>query len=340
MIRLNKHLLLLLTVILISAFPGCKKGEEKLKGTWTRMGDFPGGKRSYAVSFVIGQYGYLCTGMDDYNRLHDVWRYDPAGDSWTERSPFPGIERTGAVAFSIGNKGYLGLGYDGANYLNDFWEYEPSTDTWTQKASFPGSARYGAVGFGLDGKGFLGCGYDDHYLNDFYKYDPANNTWNEIMSPGYKRTNSSFFVYANHGYVLGGEKDGSMVSEFKRLNPNDIQYTWTQLNYLKNSTKSSFDDKYTDLARTEFNVFLIGDKAYAALGRANGIYLKTTWEYDIAEDLWYMVAPFPSTPRFSATGFSIGSAGYVVGGSLKSETTNVWGKCNEVWKFVPESENE
>jgi|WetSurMetagenome_2_1015567.scaffolds.fasta_scaffold00238_27 N-acetylneuraminic acid mutarotase len=343
MIKTNKYLLVLLFFISLSALNGCKKNNETLKGTWTRLGYFPGGERSSAASFVIGNYGYLCTGNDKYNRHNDVWRYDPAGDSWIELGSFPGIERTGAVAFSIGNKGYLGLGFDGVNELDDFWEYDPSTDKWTQKSSFPGLARYGAVGFGINGKAFIGCGFasDGNFKNDFYKYDPATDTWEQISYIlGKNRFNSCSFVYKSRGYVVGGSNNGSAINDFSYLFSNNGQFSWERLNYLDDARSQSFDNSYTDLARESLNVFLIGDKAYVAFGRTLGKCPKTAWEYDIANDSWYKVAPFPSDGRAYAAGFSIGGAGYAVGGMVADENNGFKGLTNEVWKFVPENANE
>ena len=79
--------------------------------SWKEMASIPDGtdgtniygKRYYALSFGIGQYGYLGTGYND-NYQKDFWKFDPsAGDKgeWTPVSGFGGQKRMGGMAFVI-----------------------------------------------------------------------------------------------------------------------------------------------------------------------------------------------------------------------------------------------
>ena len=73
------------------------------------MADFPGGGRRYALSFGIGQYGYLGTGYDD-NYQKDFYRFDPsAGDKgeWTLINGFGGQKRQGGQVFVIDDIAYI-----------------------------------------------------------------------------------------------------------------------------------------------------------------------------------------------------------------------------------------
>ncbi len=101
--------------------------------TWTTMPPYPGGIRYLAVSFSIGNKGYVGTGTYYYENppgsiyntpQKDFWEWDPATNLWTQMADFGGTARYSAVGFSIGCKGYIGTGWDGT-YTQDFWEYTP-----------------------------------------------------------------------------------------------------------------------------------------------------------------------------------------------------------------------
>ncbi len=104
--------------------------------TWTKKADFGGTARIRAVSFSIGNKGYLGTGYD-YSLKKDFWEYNPATDVWTQKLDFGGNARDFAFGFSIGGKGYIGTGdeFNGV-YDNDLWEYNPgSTYLWSTGAT-------------------------------------------------------------------------------------------------------------------------------------------------------------------------------------------------------------
>ena len=45
---------------------------------WDKRADFGGLKRERAVAFSIGDYGYVGTGIDTAEIVHnDLWRFDP-----------------------------------------------------------------------------------------------------------------------------------------------------------------------------------------------------------------------------------------------------------------------
>jgi len=108
--------------------------------TWTQKADCGGGPRGAAVSFTIGNKGYVGTGGNDIDFfLKDFWEFDPIANTWTQKADFGGTGRQAAAGFSIGSKGYIGTGAgDGPVALKDFWEYDPATNGWTQKADFGG----------------------------------------------------------------------------------------------------------------------------------------------------------------------------------------------------------
>src|SRR5688500_16380638 len=134
------------------------------QNVWTKKMNFGGLKRERAVSFAIGNYGYVGTGEDTVNMTHnDLWQYDPSLDVWTQKANLPGPCRRNAVGFAIGNKGYIGTGIDSSESfagvkLADFWEYDPTGNSWTAKANYPGGSGAGvyyAAGFSTDTKGYI-----------------------------------------------------------------------------------------------------------------------------------------------------------------------------------------
>ena len=62
---------------------------------WTQKTNFPGGGRSYAVGFSIGNKGYVGLGG-----AIDFWEYNPANDTWLQKADFPGGS-TNNSGFSI-----------------------------------------------------------------------------------------------------------------------------------------------------------------------------------------------------------------------------------------------
>ena len=120
--------------------------------SWKEMASIPDGtdgtniygKRYYALSFGIGQYGYLGTGYND-NYQKDFWKFDPSvGDKgeWTAMSywiydpltdlwdgedltDFEGSTRSKAVCFSTGKRGIIATGGASTYYYDDTWELKP-----------------------------------------------------------------------------------------------------------------------------------------------------------------------------------------------------------------------
>ncbi len=80
-------------------------------------------QRSYGVSFVINNKGYLSQG-DANNKT--IWEYDPAADTWTERGTFEGTNRSFGIGFGIGAKGYVTTGSSGTSRFDDLWEFDPA----------------------------------------------------------------------------------------------------------------------------------------------------------------------------------------------------------------------
>ena len=148
-------------------------------GTWTRLEDFAGLPRAYAVGFSIGNKGYIGLGASN-EYYDDFWEYDPTKDIWTKIASFPGTARKGATCFTVGNLAYIGSGESGYNYYEDFWKYNPKENLWSQAASLGNSGRTLSIGFSIGDKGYVGTGTNGvSYYNDFWEYDYLKDQWTE-----------------------------------------------------------------------------------------------------------------------------------------------------------------
>jgi hypothetical protein len=267
--------------------------------TWTQKADFGGIARFGAAGFAIGSKGYLGTGNDFNNLYNDFWEYDPSTDAWVQKAGTV-VASWVRVGFSIGSKGYLGTGWDGS-YTNTFFEYDSTTNSWTQKANFGGTARQFAVGFSIGSKGYIGTGGGSFPTKDFWEYDPSTNVWTRKADfGGVARSNAVGFSIDSKGYIGTGFDDVSFYKDFWEYDPSTN--AWTQ--------KADFGGT----ARTRAVGFAIGSKGYLGTGNdvlnGNG-FRKDFWEYDPATNAWTQRADFGGAARFFATGFSIGSKGYV-----------------------------
>lgn len=169
---------------------------------WTKLTDFPGGTRSGAIGFSIGNKGYLGMGYDNISNTYagDLWEYDPANNSWKQVSDFPAAARERCATFSIGNKGYVGGGSQGSPsngpYFKDFYEYDATTDKWTKLADFGGTGRDLTTGFTIGNKGYMGLGYGGGgttTFKDVWEYTPASTSgFNEP-----KENKTEILIYPN-----------------------------------------------------------------------------------------------------------------------------------------------
>jgi len=101
--------------------------------SWTRLADFPGAARGYALSLALGTRGYVTQGLLDFGPggtsltlVRDLREYDPQDNTWTRRADLPASARSMAVGFVIGSSGHVGLGNNSAiQNLRDIWKLTP-----------------------------------------------------------------------------------------------------------------------------------------------------------------------------------------------------------------------
>ncbi|MGH2646468.1 MAG: kelch repeat-containing protein, partial [Ginsengibacter sp.] len=119
------------------------------------------------------------------------------------------------------------------------------------------------------------------------------------------------FVHDNKGYIVTGTNNGTPVNDFWSFDPSTGD--WTELRQITNVSTDSYDDLYTDIARSNAVAFIIGDKAYLTTGESGSL-LSSTWEYDFATDQWTGKQAFEGAARTGAVAFSVSIGGYVTTG--------------------------
>jgi len=234
--------------------------------------------------------------------------YIHAQGAWRQRADFGGSARLGAVGYSISDKGYIGTGlangfFSGTVACSDLWEYDKTTNTWTQKNSIT-QERYYATGFAIGTKGYIGTGDYGNYLNDFWEYNSSNNLWTQRSNvSSVTRESAVGFSIGTKGYIGTGFNPFQTTmtrKDFWEYNPADN--TWSQ--------KADFGG----VGRYEAVGFSISNKGYIGLGTdESSNKLNDFWEYDPALNTWTQKASL-SNAISGATGFSIGSVGYVGSG--------------------------
>mgnify|MGYP003639379894 CR=1 FL=1 len=309
----NETRLIAILIISINAitFLGCSSDSTSVsRGNWQERSVFDGTPRSNAISFTIGDFGYMGTGYDGDDYLNDFWQFNIEGNYWVQKADFPGTARSSASGFAIDDKGYVGVGYDGDDELGDFWEYNPSANSWTQKANFGGGVRRAAVEFGINGMGYIGTGNDgDNDKKDFWKYNPQTDTWSELVGfGGEKRVDATTFIIDNKVYLGTGVSNGLYKVDFWEFDSSTE--VWTRLTDLDD------DDDYS-ITRSNAVGLSINGLGYIAAGYYGGA-ISTIWEYDPLLDTWEEITSLEATARQDAVGFSNGSRGYVLMGRTGS----------------------
>ena len=294
---------------------------------WTQVGDFPGDARRGAASFVINDIAYVGLGTGGGNYYQDFWQYDDAIDTWTQMADFPGDARAYPVSFILNGKAYVGLGEvpasgpAGVGYMPDMFEFDPSTQSWTMIDNFSGLARsraatfvigdlayicHGmgtngeldsyysfdgeqsiyegdlgtwrsdAVGFSINGKGYVsgGKGFGGIFYTDLREYDPITDEWTEKVSANVAFNHVGAIAYVIDGKAYLGYGSNERLTEY---DPANNQYA------------NLGDVMGQDVERTHGTAFVLGNKAYVALGcGAPGLGCSVrndVWvaEYDIVE---------------------------------------------------------
>lgn len=316
------------STVLTSATTACCQNQ------WTQKASMPAGaaERRHAISFTIGNNGYVGTGTNDAGSLYrDFWVWNQSTNTWTQKADYPYPLNLG-TGFSIGAKGYSVCGDNNSSVLQDLYEYDTTANTWTQKSSFPGASRRKAVAFSIGTVAYVGLGKNrtDTYYSDFFAYDQATNSWTAKTSfPGGAREHLPSFSIGNYGYLgTGSQNDYSppyvTFTDFWRFDPtgNGGNGSWLQL------------ADFPGGARHGAVGFAIGTKGYIATGYYinTGTFYSDCYEYDTAGNSWTAKANFGGGVRAFGVGFSIGNMGCSATGTPNGAGGN---NRKDLWEFCP-----
>lgn len=335
---------LLAFVLVATSFIGCE--DEIYYGNWKEISSLSTKGRSSASMFVINDKAYLVGGYGYYLinvYFNSTWAFDVDGYSWTECDSMPCVPRKSGVAFSINGKGYYcgGLSADGA-YHAELFEFDPSRPAgsqWKELSSdpFPEGGFYEGVGFAIGDCGYVGTGFNERtgISNSIFKFDPSKpegSRWSksDTDNKAMHRHGACAFVIGNKAYIIGGKNNNHEVKQFECFDASTERITVISTDMLK-------DFNVDILYRYNATAFSIGNDGYITCGlKFTGEVLRDTWRYtpDIndGKGSWQFVGDFEGPSRYSATGFSYGELGFVVGGQNGSFSTNY---KDDVWCFSP-----
>jgi N-acetylneuraminic acid mutarotase len=279
---------------------------------WTEMNSFSGGKRSRLVAFSVNGKGYAGGGIRDTEDgtpqpyFRDFWEYTPETDSWIQKNDLPEIIM-GQESCTIGDKAYV-LSFGGI-----LMEYTPATDTWTQKKTIP-KHRGGACITTVNGKIYAGTGqalYGGENYNDWWEYNPATNEWTEKASlPADGRYGAAAWSTDTKCYVGFGLNNNGVAADFWEYDP----------------AKDSWMNRPASASKFHWGVsFTIAGKPYIGTRLDTDTSTGTMRRYDPATNIWEYLAQYPGVCS-EASSFTIGNAGYVLGGFATQFS-------DEVWKF-------
>lgn len=289
---------------------------------WTQKANLTGGMRYVAVSFSIGDKGYVGTGNNITTYFQDFWEYDPVTNTWTQKANFPGDPRYFACGFSLGSKGYIGLGQSPSGYYQDFWAYTPATNSWAQIADFGGGARgFQPTAFSLDGYGYVGLGFNGVDKQDFWQYDTLLNTWTQKANFGGAAMEQAIsFTVGNKAYVGTGETSVPTYAHRDFWEYDPLTDSWMQL------------ANFPGTARFSASAFSIGQYGYVGTGY-DSAYVQhyDFYQYSIATNSWTQKADIGTIARSHAVGFTIGAKGYIGTGLGTSGNLGDW------WEYTPDS---
>lgn len=310
---------------------GCNKDEvdPDKEGNWYKAGlpSFGGSARSNAVSFSIGDKGYIGTGItnETIQRVRDFWSYDATTKIWSQIAEFGGTGRNNAVAFVVGGKAYVGTGFDGNTnvdngYKKDFWQYDPATNKWKAVADYLGGTRMYSSSFVLGNTAYVGLGWNGSgYYQDVYAYDATADKWKEVATfVGGKRRGATSFVLNGKAYLGFGTSNSNVpTKDIYQFDPagNGGLGSWLKVDYTQDDLS----------ARTGSFSFVIDNIAYIVGGTSNS----DVWKFvpggssTLPTAEWIQMNPFIPGTRGNAGGFVLGKTGYLgTGGS--SYTDDFW----------------
>jgi N-acetylneuraminic acid mutarotase len=142
---------------------------------WTAITDFPGVARTEAVSFVIGEKGYVGLGFNGVGAppiYKDVWSYDATSASWTQVADFPQSDSWYGIVFSNATRGYIGVHENNETHRGIVYEYNPGSNAWRKVQMFPSGSSLETQSFFLNNRNFVVGGWWSESSKQVWEFLP------------------------------------------------------------------------------------------------------------------------------------------------------------------------
>ncbi|MBS1543103.1 MAG: IPT/TIG domain-containing protein [Bacteroidetes bacterium] len=202
-----------------------------------------------------------------------------------------------------------------------------SISPWKKVADYPDGVRAFAVSFVLSNLGYVTLGNTSTSINfdkPCYRYDPSTDQWSQVHSFFFYTEGSSGAYIQQDAFTLNGNAYvGFGITSSSQPREKLMKYVPTDDNWYQVAGLPS--------GNAAGVTFTNNGMGYLSTGlESNNLATTKTWEYDPGSDSWTSKASLPGQARFLAAGFSIGSDGFVAGGS---PCTVCGSYLNDVWRY-------
>ncbi|MEA2042466.1 MAG: hypothetical protein U9N85_07930 [Bacteroidota bacterium] len=266
-------------------------------------------------------------------------------DVWEQRRDYDGNSGDGAVSFVYNDEIYVGLLNNKFGIFPDIYKYNAQTDTWSFVSSYPGTEVSNAAAFVINnvrvnigvykdfvyiGSGFSVNGNDTIREKEFWRWEIQADDWVKLKDgsvfSGIGREEAIAFTIDGKGYFGLGEKSTIEFDDFWQFDPtltdsDHPQGTWLQMTSFRPGP------------RTKAATFTIADNGFVCCGQdRDGLYTNDLWMFKQTTNGngdWVEKAPFPSTARIDAAGFTIEDFGYIGTGIDRDSL------CSDFWRYNP-----
>ena len=292
---------------------------------WTQKALVGGSARSYAVGFSIGSKGYIGNGVGGGSAYDDFWEYTP------DKTISTTIGAPSLVAGSSVSVSFTATGtYNAGNTFTAQLSNASGSFTIPVNIGSVGATTSATINATIPSNSQGGTGYRIRVISNNPAFIGSDNgadirvlvdAWTQKTDfGGIARIGAVSFSIGGKGYIGTGTVDpgGVLTNDFWEYDT--ATNAWTQ--------KANFGE--LNSGRTGAAGFSIGNKGYIGTGfnfQQGGAIgtVRDFWEYDPAANTWTRKADFGGTVRRGATGFSIGSKGYIGTGV----------NLNDFWEYDP-----
>ncbi|HLF35255.1 MAG TPA: IPT/TIG domain-containing protein [Cyclobacteriaceae bacterium] len=209
---------------------------------------------------------------------------------------------------------------------------------WRRVQNYPDTERAMAVAFAIGDYGYVTLGTQNIKTTEkkCWRYEPANDQWTEVApfhfsNEGHTSAyqNQSSYVIDTNAYVgLGRIVQCCYREKIMRYSPTDNH--WYQA-----ASLGTGDETW---AYESAVAYTLNGKGYVTTGyeHNSGNLSNKMWEYSPIDDSWSRKSDLPGVSRWEATGFSIGSKAYLIGGALCLYCSN--DLSDDVWEYDASSD--